>query len=233
MKQVSRLITLFWILLLLTALVGRAEALPLQNGDFEAGLDNWTIFTTPNGDVGIEERTRTLRRTENFPKILEYEVAPGKKSNAAAFRVGKLNEEPSGLEGGGISQQVDLVAGTWAIMLNIAVLDESGNPNGDGGLFELLFDRVVVDSHDFGDVLLNVPERAMLSFTTGLLPPGKHVVAIQMTRNHGQDLTTPVQYIDDVVMFQVAIPEPATILLLGTSLMGLLVGRHRKRDRKS
>jgi hypothetical protein len=240
MKEVSRAIILLWTLFFLTVFVGRANALPIENGDFEAGLDHWTTFSTLNGDLGIEETPAILmgrRRSaaviiveagaEDFPKTLEYEVALGKNSYAAAFRVGKLKEEGASPAGGGISQQIELGAGAWAIMLNIAVLDDSGTANGDGGLFELLFDSVVVDSHDFGDVTLDVPERSMLSFTTALLPPGKHEVGIQMTRDHGQDSTTPVQYIDDVVMFQVAIPEPATILLLGTSLMVGLAYRRK------
>jgi hypothetical protein len=198
-----------------TVLVGQAQAF-VTNGDFETGdLTGWTVFATAGGTTGAGLPDVVLFDTDNDS------VA----TNSARFNVGRL----AGIgarEGGGIYQNVSILAsGNYLLTADVASLDVGGGSNADGGLFELLFDGVLVDSVDFGSITLNVPEYASLSGTVGAAV-GSYEVRIRITREYASDLaSTPWEYIDNVSLSPAgAIPAPGAIVLgmLGTGVVGWL-----------
>ena len=103
--------------------------------------------------------------------------------------------------------------------------------NGDGGLFELIVDGVVVSSVDNGSIIANGFERGVLS-GTAQLGLGIHEIRVQMTRRFliGPDLR---QYVDNVsASFEAsAVPVPAALPLFLTSFVGMgIIARRRRKN---
>ncbi len=210
----------------LACLAGATQAGPILNGDFETGnLSGWTVFSTTNGTNGT-----------GFPTVGSYDTDNDGATNAAArFRVGKAMNgaqfAPTG--GGGLFQTFDAgLGGTVDISAAIASI----NPflfgtNAAGGLFELLLDGVVLDSHDFGPITVGRPEFDTLGVTAAPIAAGMHELRFRITRNFVQGDGSPLQYLDDVelsVTPSLATPEPTSIALLACGGLGLLAARRRK-----
>lgn len=192
---------------------GAAKANLITNGDFETGdLTGWTTFTTGNGTIGT-------------PTVVMFDTTGSGASNSAQFDVGQVIST-SALEGGGISQMIAL--GTASSDVNIWVDIASDQPTSDtnagGGLFQLLFNGAVVDSHEFGEIIGPTTERDSLHAVVSAAA-GTHTVAIRMTRRFTTSGRTPFQYLDNVV---VAVPEPGTLALFGLGLAGLGLARRRR-----
>ena len=204
-----RLICLLPSLLLASA----ASATPV-NGDFETGdLTGWQTFATSFGTLG-----------SGFPRVEQFDTDnDGVSTFAAALNVGRIRG-PGSAEGGGIAQEVALRSGD--LQLSVAIASRSGVPvdnglsNGSGGLLELLFDGVTVDSYDFGEILHAHTEYARLeaALTVGA---GNHALAIRATRPYTSSNDTPIQYIDDVVLTGSAVPEPSTFLLMAFGIVAI------------
>lgn len=211
MKQVFGMIAVFLVLL-----AGQAQAF-VTNGGFETGdLTGWTVFTTTSGTNGA-----------GLPDVVLYDTNnDGTATNSARFNVGRLSDVGA-REGGGIYQSVNLLAsGTYQLEAYIGSFDNMGSGNVDGGLFELLFDGVLVDSYDFGYITLNVPEYAVLGGAVGTTA-GSHEVRLRITRGYTSSMqASPWEYIDDVSMQATGgvIPAPGAIVLagLGTGLVSWL-----------
>ena len=182
----------------------------LTNGDFETGdSTGWTVFTTANGTNGVA-----------MPDIVPFDTCTaGIESYSIRFNVGTTILYQPG--GGGILQNVYIPGGTYTLQACTAVLDDRGAKNVDGGLFELLFDGVVVDSYDYGEVELGTTYRRLLS-NLGVVTAGMHEVAIKITRTHESMDITPWQFVDDITL----VPEPMTLSLL--ALGGLLLLEKRR-----
>lgn len=195
---------------------GSAQANQLVNGDFETGnLNGWTVFTTGNGTNGTGLPDVALFDTNNV----------GNGSLSARFNVGQIEAGTSPV-GGGIFQSVVLTVGTFLLALDVAMLDDTSVPNADGGLIELLFDNVVVDSHDFRQADLNVPEYASLSAVLPGVSAGAHEVRIRLTRIYTSNLlASPYQYVDNISLSLV--PGPMTLGLLA---IGAAFTRRRRRS---
>ena len=204
----------------------------LINGGFETGdLSGWTRFTTANGTLG------------GLGDVVPFDVDGDETAvRSARFRTATAaySDVP---EGGGVFQDVTLATGALAISADIASYAQPDvSSNNFGGLFELLFDGTIVDSHDFGFIWAGDTERGRLSASLEVTA-GSHEIRLQMKRPFAQNWTTPLQFVDNVSLSGSAVdevdlltepstepmPEPGSITLLGLGLLGLARARRRAR----
>lgn len=201
----------------------QARADSILNGDFETGdLTGWTVYTTPNGALGGPEHPGVVLFDTNNDSL---------ESFAAQFRVGLIVPMAGAAGGGGIFQNVELPSGFFAISVDIALSHTlSTGPNLAAGTFGLLFDGILVTSHDFGSIGSGETEHSTLVANLGPVAAGPHEIRIQMTRpllQSGGARGTPFQYVDNVRLS--SIPEPFAFGLLAWGLAGLAVVRHKLR----
>jgi hypothetical protein len=173
-----------------------AGAAPIVNGDFETGT-----FTGWGVCCGAA--------------VVPFDVDGDSQSSLAAqFQASSSTY---------MLQQNFLItqSGSLQIDVDIAVLASVADVR--GGLFRLVVDGSVLDSHDFGSVAAGVPERDALQFSTPGFAIGAHVLRIEITRFPSSD-SGPLQYVDDVVFSGSAVaPEPATALLV--CAVGVVIAR--------
>ena len=186
-----------------------ANAGLITNGDFETGnLTGWTTFLTDNGTIGS-------------PTVTSFDTTGSGGSLAAQFNVGQLVFSAGNPAGGGISQSIDLAVGSYS--LSAAVATNVINTNASGGIFELLFNDVVVDSFDSGNVSSSDPtQRELLMGTIFAATAGWHEVSMRMTRpftisDVSDDI--PSQYVDNVLLIA-SVPEPSSLALIALGLAG-------------
>jgi hypothetical protein len=187
-----------------------ASASPIINGDFQTGdLTGWTIFNTATGTAGN-------------PNVVSF-ATNGTASLAAHFNVGMI----SGLhgvgdyQGGGLQQNIFLTAGTYDLFYEFAA---NGTGNADGGLFSLILDGVTVDSYNIGAIngIFRGSLSGQISVTSGL-----HNLQVEVRRQYYQPAVD--QYIDNVTISPVGVPEPNSLGLLGLGSTILLALRYRFR----
>ncbi len=211
------------------AVGGSDQAASFENGDFESGvLEPWTTFLTDNGTIGV-------------PSIVEFDFDGLPPSLALELRAGQITHF-TGLPpaGGGIEQIASFNAGDLSISVDIAATNlktdnQPATDNISGGIFELLFDGVVLDMLDFGSLAADESAFGMLSGLVIGVSAADHSIAIRVTRPR-QTLSdppaTPLQYVDNIELSGGAvIPEPGSALLLAGALLGLATLRKRSRNR--
>jgi hypothetical protein len=202
------------ILLIGIAMSARAQ---LINGDFQTGdFTGWTFFTTAQGGIGQ-------------PQVTLFDTADtGTPSLSAQFEAGQVSGVVTGAKyGGGIKQNVNLGAGSLTISLDIAT--DSPGVNSDGGTFELLLDGSVVANHVFGSMAPSQPQYSILDYS-GSVSAGMHDIAVEMLRgSYTQTGETPYQYVDNVTLGGLAVPEPSPSLLLALGLAVVVGGMQLRR----
>ena len=179
----------------------KADHVPVSNGDFESGvIYPWLTEATAGGTLG-----------DGYPKISAFDLdgpeGPMLASNAVQFSVGTL-PDGSGPAGGTVYQVVHLIPGEYSISADIAV-DEHGTVFGvnPGGIFELMMDNVVLDSHNFGQVGPNQTIHKLLS-NLHVVTEGDHRIGVRITRTK-PPAPSLIQVVDNVVA-QLTAAAPAS-----------------------
>lgn len=207
--------------LILTHLVGLADANSIVNGGFETGdLTGWTLRFTPNGQTAAQD-------------VVLYDIdgngGPFGISRAARFDVSQVvfqNGVPAGIE---LVQNVSLQGGLpYVLGADLSVLRPVPVTNLFGGGFDLLVNNLIFDVYDAGDIVGLVPEFGKLGATFMPASDGIFEVGLRITRPAQAALI--FQFVDNVTLEPV--PEPATLLLLGTTAVGIGMARLRQRRAK-
>lgn len=209
----------FPIFVLLLLVASLSDANTAINGDFEtADFSGWTTFTTATGTLGPAGAV-----------ITPFDVSGSGATLAARFQVADTIQ-PSTNQGGGIFQSVNVAAGAFSVSADIAAWDStSSSSNSDWGLFELLVNGNVVDSHGFGQPLCCDVVRSTLSFADNVAA-GALEIRFRMSRpflDGSLEGSTPFQYLDNIVVNASAVPLPPAVLLLLSPLALLLPRRCR------
>ena len=197
------------IVLFMAFAVKQANANLLTNGSFQDGdFTGWTLGTTPNGSAG-----------QGFPIVTGWPLGG---MNAAQYEVGEVTF--SGLyEGATLSQNFTTAGGMATLSFDWAAMGDGIHNNAEGGLFELVLDGVVLATHDVGQIGPNDLFNGVLTDTLNI-SAGTHTFEIEILRNFlTEPGNTPYQFVTgaDVEAASSGVPEPATLMLFGSGMMGL------------
>ena len=179
----------------------------IQNGDFQSGdFTDWTIGTTGNGTWGT-----------GFPIVTGWPLGG---MNAAEGQVGEVNF--SGAQEGGTLTQTFMSAGgaateslLWAAM---------GTGNADGGEFTMILNGIQIAQFDTGSIdgMLNGTLTASAPTIAGL-----NTLEIDVTRRFISTSGTPLQWVTGVDV-EGTVPEPGSLILMGSGVLGLAGVMRRK-----
>jgi hypothetical protein len=170
-------------------LVGQQVVL---NGDFSAGLDNWTLVQPP-GNVVME------------PEPVSFDVATNSgplspTGNSFYAHIGSdwlIN----------LQQNVSVSAGvTYSFYADIATTTPIYNL--DNGTISVFIDGNNVASHSFGGF---TDTASSLSGFYAALTTGDSVLLIDFSRTYLEDSYTPTDWIDNISL--TAVPEPSGLAL--------------------
>jgi hypothetical protein len=206
--------------IVLIAFSGTAQ---LINGNFATGdFTGWSLFNTPNGGTSVAQ-------------VVPFDITgTGVPVNCAEFEVGETSGGIGGGglgQGAGIYQDVTLGSGPLDLSLDIAATSE-GN-NADGGTFELLLNGATVASDPLGGIGAGQTIRSSLNYS-GSVSAGTYQVAIEMLRGYGTEYpNTPYQYLSNIELSGVPVPEPSSVAICGAGLLALLLFREVGRFRRA
>ncbi len=185
----------------------------LVNGSFQSGdFTDWTIGTTSTGTWG-----------QGYPIVTGWPLGG---MNAAEGEVGDANA-PGMQEGGTLSQSFLSAGGAATISLDWAALGGSGT-NADGGEFTMLLNGTQIAQFDTGTINPNQLLNGVLTANANLIN-GTNTLEIDVTRKY---LTlpddTPYQFVTGVDVEGQGVPEPGSLVLMGSGVLGLAGVLRRK-----
>jgi hypothetical protein len=181
----------------------------LTNGSFQSGdFTGWTYGTTADGTFGT-----------GYPAVTGWPLGG---SNAAKMEVGEVSFNGQ-FEGGWFKQNFNTTGGSTTLSFNWAAMGDGIHNNADGGLFELILDGSVLASIDLGSIGPNDLFNGTLTKTLNV-SAGAHTFEIDVLRPYTSlDGNTPYQFITaaDVEGQGGGVPEPGTLVLLGSGVLGM------------
>jgi len=107
-------------------------------------------------------------------------------------------------------------------------MGDAGGTNADGGDFRLILDGSTLADHDVGSINANQIISGTLTANVNL-SAGTHTFEIDILRHY---LTspggTPYQYVTNAVADGNGVPEPGSLVLMGSGVLGLAGVLRRK-----
>ncbi len=186
----------------------------LINGSFEDGtFSHWTLGTTSNGSAG-----------DGFPIVAPWPL--DNNINSWKGEVGEVNF--TGLyEGATLSQTFDSTY-TLATLSFQYVAMGAGGTNQDGGDFRLILDGTVLQDFDVGTIDPNQIISGSLSADVDL-SAGTHTFEIDVLRRYlTSPGATPYQFVTGADVEPYILPEPGSLVLMGSGVLGLAGVLRRK-----
>ncbi len=186
----------------------------IQNGSFEDGTFNhWTLGTTPNGSAG-----------QGFPIVTQWPL--NNSINAWEGEVGEVSFTGQ-QEGATLTQSFMSAGGAATLSLDWAVYAPFAG-NADGGEFTMLLNGVQVAQFDTNNIDQGQLLNGILTANANL-NNGSNTLEIDITRRYitVPDLT-PLQYVTGVDVEGNGVPEPGSLVLMGSGVLGLAGVLRRK-----
>ena len=185
----------------------------LQNGSFQSGdFTDWTLGTTSNGTAG-----------QGFPIVTQWPL--NNAINAWEGEVGEVNFDGT-FQGATLSQT--FTSGAGAATLSFLWAANGAGGNADGGDFRLILDGTTLADHDVGQINPDQLVNGSLSANVNLTA-GQHTFEIDILRKY---ITlpgdTPYQYVTGADVEGQGVPEPGSLILMGSGVLGLAGVLRRK-----
>ena len=185
----------------------------LQNGSFQSGdFTDWTLGTTSNGTAG-----------QGFPIVTQWPL--NNAINAWEGEVGEVKYDGT-FQGATLSQT--FTSGAGAATLSFLWAANGAGGNADGGDFRLILDGTTLADHDVGQINPDQLVNGSLSANVNLTA-GQHTFEIDILRKY---ITlpgdTPYQYVTGADVEGQGVPEPGSLILMGSGVLGLAGVLRRK-----